>query len=124
MVGLVRRAYDGVPFCLTHIFLPPEIGRAVVSRGVMVEPGEVALRTVIAAVEAVSGAIAGARQSVTATMLGAEDASLIGSDPGTPVLQTDRVYYDQAATPLELAVSYFNPERYTYRLELSRRLPS
>jgi GntR family transcriptional regulator len=120
MAGWVRRAYDGVPFCLTHIFLPPDIGRAVMNHGVMVKAGEVASRTVIASVESISGGIAGAHQTVTATTLNAHQASLIGSAEGAPVLQTDRVYYDRTATPLELAISYFNPERYAYRLELSR----
>jgi DNA-binding GntR family transcriptional regulator len=124
MVGLVRRAHDGAPFCLTRIFLPPEIGRKVLDRGVLAEKGQVASRTVIGVIDEVAPQrIAGAHQSVTAEAISADAAALLECAAGDPVLRIDRVYYDLSGKPLELAISHFNPDRYTYRIELSRSLP-
>ncbi len=33
----------------------------------------------------------------------------------------DRLYFDAEDTPVELAVSYFDSERYSYRVKLRRR---
>lgn len=123
MVGLVRRAHDGTPFCLTRLFLPPEIGRKVLERGVLTEKGQVGSRTVIGVIDEVApGRIAGAHQSVTAEAISADAASLLECAAGDPVLRIDRVYYDLSGKRLELAISHFNPDRYTHRIELSRRL--
>ncbi len=40
--------------------------------------------------------------------------------PGDPVLRVDRLYTDDAAGPVELAVSYFDPAHYSYRVRLRR----
>jgi GntR family transcriptional regulator len=37
-----------------------------------------------------------------------------------PVAEQDR-YFDAEDTPVELAVSYFDPEHYSYRVKLRRR---
>jgi DNA-binding GntR family transcriptional regulator len=39
------------------------------------------------------------------------------------VLRIDRQYCDEAGHPVELAVSFFDPEHYSYRVRL-RRSPS
>ena len=36
-------------------------------------------------------------------------------------LRIDRLYFDAEDTPVELAVSYFDPEHYSYRVKLRRR---
>jgi GntR family transcriptional regulator len=36
------------------------------------------------------------------------------------LLRMDRLYFDQEGRNVELAVSHFNPARYSYRLELRR----
>jgi DNA-binding GntR family transcriptional regulator len=59
---------------------------------------------------------------VTSTSAAAETARLIECGEGAPVLRIDRLYYGTDGAPLELAVSHFNPDRYAYRLELSRRI--
>jgi hypothetical protein len=42
-------------------------------------------------------------------------------DPEDPVLRVDRLYFDDADEPAELAVSYFDPQHYSYRVKLKRR---
>ncbi len=39
---------------------------------------------------------------------------------GLPVLRIDRLYRDRELRPLEPAVNHFNPDRYSYRLQLRR----
>ena len=45
----------------------------------------------------------------------------LGCETGEPLLRIDRLYFDAEDTPVELAVSYFDPERYSYRVKLRRR---
>jgi DNA-binding GntR family transcriptional regulator len=34
----------------------------------------------------------------------------------------ERTYFDADGTPVETALSYYNPRRYSYRLELRRNM--
>ena len=45
----------------------------------------------------------------------------LGCDTGEPLLRIDRLYFDAEDAPVELAVSYFDPEHYSYRVKLRRR---
>jgi GntR family transcriptional regulator len=121
--GLFRRLHEGVPFSITEVSLPLAVGRRIVESGALQSPGEVLPSTVIGLVDELnSEPIAGAHQSITAAGVPAELAGYIDRRPDDHVLRIDRLYFDAAGRPLELAVSYFNPERYSYRLELRRRI--
>jgi DNA-binding GntR family transcriptional regulator len=39
---------------------------------------------------------------------------------GHPMLRVDRLYSDVSGRPVELSVSHFLPEQYTYRVTLRR----
>jgi GntR family transcriptional regulator len=39
------------------------------------------------------------------------------------LLRIDRLYFDAEDAPVELAISYFDPEHYSYRVRLRRRSP-
>ncbi len=67
--------------------------------------------------------IKGAEQSITAAAAPPSVARHLEFAPGQPVLRIDRLYTDDADTPVELAVSYFDPAHYSYRVRL-RRGPS
>jgi GntR family transcriptional regulator len=123
MSGLFRRLHDGVPFSITEVSLPLPIGRRIVDSGALVTPGEVLQSPVIGVVDQMNPEpIAGAHQSITATSVPVDLSELIDCQRNGHVLRIDRLYFDAAGRPLELAVSYFNPERYSYRLELRRRM--
>ncbi|MGI8447973.1 MAG: UTRA domain-containing protein, partial [Streptosporangiaceae bacterium] len=64
-----------------------------------------------------------AEQSITVAAAPASVAAHLEFTPGQPVLRIDRLYTDDADTPVELAVSYFDPAHYSYRVRL-RRGPS
>jgi GntR family transcriptional regulator len=121
--GLFRRLHDGVPFSITEVSLPLAVGRGIVESGALLTPGEVLRSTVIGPVDGMNREpIAGAHQSITAAGVPPDIAEYIDRRPDDHVLRIDRLYFDAAGRPLELAVSYFNPERYSYRLELRRRI--
>ena len=67
--------------------------------------------------------IKGAEQSITAAAAPPAAAGHLECAPGEPVLRIDRLYTDDADAPVELAVSYFDPAHYSYRVRL-RRGPS
>lgn len=119
--ALFRRLYEGAPFGVTEVFLPPAIGRQLLARKVLAKAGEIASRAIIGIVdEIVADGIAGAHQSITAVALPAEIADLLESVAETPALRIDRLYADVHGQPVELAVSHLDPSRYTYRVQLRR----
>ena len=64
--------------------------------------------------------IAEAAQSITVAGADAEVAAAVDCAAGHPMLRVDRLYSDSSGTPVELAVSHFLPEQYTYRVTLRR----
>jgi GntR family transcriptional regulator len=120
-VLVMRRHYDGLPFALTRVYLSPGLGKRLAEKDVFART--VPNATVIAAIEPlISHPIAGASQEVTAKPAPADVAGMIGCAPGEPSLRVQRLYFDTRETPVELAVSHYHPERYSYRIELRRRL--
>lgn len=116
------RLHEGVPFCYTRVHLPMWIGRKLRELpevAALAEPGARAPFTVIGLMNRVSERpIHSAAQDVTAVAADADVAHLLGRAPGMPVLRIDRLYRDRELTPLELAVNHFNPDRYSYRIQL------
>ena len=77
--------------------------------------------TVIGLVDAASRTpIAGAHQSIMGTALPIDLSSLLEVDAGTATI--DRLYFTADGEMVELAVSYYNPWRYSYRVQLRRTL--
>lgn len=123
MAVVIRRFHEQLPFCVSEIFLPLDVGRLVAESAALPAVGEPSSRTVISVVDELgAGAVVGAHQSITACPLPAEHAERVDCRPAEPVLRVDRLYFDAAGRGVELAVSHFNPHRYSYRLELRRRV--
>jgi DNA-binding GntR family transcriptional regulator len=121
MLALTRRAHDGTPFSVSRMAFPLDIGRAIAATGALRTPGEVTAATALSTVDAVAPRpIAGAQQSVTAVAVPEDVQPLLDLPTGSPALRIDRLYTDAIGTPVELAVTWFHPERYAYRVELSR----
>ena len=115
-----RRLHDGVPFVLTRVHLPEPVARSVLPSTDLTD-GAVSTSTVIGLTEPhLSEPIAEAAQSITVSVADDEIAAAVGCDRGHPMLRVDRLYSDAAGTPVELAVSHFLPEQYTYRVTLRR----
>jgi len=120
-VALVRR-HAGVPFCYTSVYLPPRVGQLLTGFGELAAAGRRSRVTVIGLIDTrLNGAVAAAEQSVSAAGAPAFAARHLGCGAGEPLLRIDRLYFDPEDTPVELAVSYFDPEHYSYRVKLRRR---
>lgn len=122
MYGLsfVRR-HQGVVFCHTSVWLPPETGGMLEGEPTLTTPGEVARTTVIGALASRGVQINGAEQQITARAADETDARRLPVQPGEPLLHVERLYIDVTGTPVEWAVSDFLPTHYTHRLHLGRR---
>jgi len=115
-----RRLHRREAFCLTHVFLPPRIGRKLADVSDLTDPGIRTNVTVIGLIESHGNDIAEAAQVITAVAATPELTDLLGCLPDTPVLHIERTYVDRRGEPLEYAVSDFLPEHYAHRLRLGR----
>jgi GntR family transcriptional regulator len=122
------RLHEGAPFCYTRVHVPMELGRRLrdlPELAGLAEPGARGRITVISLIERVSDhSIHSAWQNATAEAATTELARRLGCATGVPVLRIDRLYRDRELRPLELAVNHFNPDRYSYRLQLRRVDPA
>jgi len=123
VVGVTfRRLHAGRPFCLTTASVPLSVGRGLLDVAELAVPGVRRRMTVLSVVQLLAGSpIAEADQSITALAAPAHLADHIDVAPGHPVLRIDRVYFDADDRVLELAVNFFNPDRYSYRFRMGAR---
>jgi len=122
-VSFVRLHAD-IPFCYTSVYLPPPIGHLLAGADELASPGRRSRVTVIGLLDArMTGSITAAEQSISASAAPASATRHLAREPGEPVLRIDRLYFDGGDSPVELAISYFDPERYSYRVKLRRRSP-
>ncbi len=119
-VALVRLHAD-IPFCYTSVYLPPRIGQLLTDVDELSSPRRSRV-TVIGLIDSrMNGSITAAEQSISAAGAPAFAARHLGCDTGEPLLRIDRLYFDGEDTPVELAISYFDPEHYSHRVKLRRR---
>ena len=117
------RTHEGRPFCLTECVFPPEVGRLLEDVAELTTPGMRGRTTVIAELERrLADPIAEADQRITAVAATDDIADLLGCAAGSPLLRVDRTYTDTTGRPVELAVTHFLPELYSYRVRLSRNV--
>ncbi|KAA0111213.1 GntR family transcriptional regulator [Mycolicibacterium sp. P1-5] len=111
---------DGVPFVVTTVHLPDPVARLVFDSPELAD-GAVGTNTVIGVLEPhLDQPIAEAAQSITVAPADELVANALCCDIGHPMLRVDRLYSDTTGTPVELSVSHFLPEQYTYRVTLRR----
>ncbi|MGV0836775.1 GntR family transcriptional regulator [Mycolicibacterium thermoresistibile] len=115
-----RRMHGGVPFVSTVVHLPEPVAKHVAGRAELIT-GAVSPHTVIGLLEPhLAEPIDQAAQSITVAPADAGTAAAVGAAPGHPMLRIDRLYADRTGRPVELSVSHFLPEQYTYRVTLRR----
>lgn len=116
-----RRSHEGIPFCVTDVRLPASVAATLLATTRLGSPGEASGDTVIGLIEHhLDRQIAEALQSITVALADDDTAAALCCDPGHPTLRIDRLYLDEDGRPIELAVSHFLPERYSYRTRLRR----
>jgi DNA-binding GntR family transcriptional regulator len=115
-----RRTHEGTPICVTRVSLPPDVGRLLSDVPELQEPGATSTCTVLGLLDArLDDRVRDAEQSITVAPVPADAAGPLGTAASQPVLRIDRLYSD-AARPVELAVSWFHPDHYSYRVRLRR----
>jgi DNA-binding GntR family transcriptional regulator len=116
-----RRSHDGAPFCVTTVSVPPAVGAVLAAVPELTAAGAKSETTIIALLDArLPAPIAEADQSITVAAADAATAAQLGCRAGDPLLRIDRLYSDTAGRPVELAISHFLPELYSYRTKLRR----
>lgn len=115
------RIHEDTPFCHTTVHLPPTVGRLVENVSELVKPDADSQVTVIGLLDPLlPEPISEAEQSITVGTAPAEVATYLGCEHDQPLLRIDRLYLTSAGQPVELAISYFLPEHYSYRVRLKR----
>ena len=115
-----RRLHDGVPFVLTVVHLPESVAQPALGSAELAD-GAVGTNTVIGLLEPhLPEPIDAAAQSITVAAADDIVAGAVGCEPRHPMLRVDRLYSDTSGRPVELSVSHFVPEQYTYRVTLRR----
>jgi GntR family transcriptional regulator len=117
---VVRRLYERLPFVVIRIYLPPEPAKRMQDEGLPTDgPG-----TVIGTIERfIPFPVARVSQEITAVPTPADVSTIINCQPDEGILHTERLYHDADGTPVEFAISHYNPRRYSYRLEMQRSTP-
>jgi GntR family transcriptional regulator len=118
------RLHHGEAFSHTSVALPPRVAARLGDVKELASAGTVSPVTLIGLLDRVlDSPIQDAEQSITVGTARGEAAEGLGLEPGTPLLRIDRMYFDADGEPVELAISHFHPDRYSYRVRL-RRNPS
>ena len=114
-----RRLHDDVPFCVTTVHLPPAVAAPMAGGPPLDSPGATSATTIIAMVDT-RHPIVEAEQTITAVPAGPPATTHLNCSAGDPVLRIDRTYLSSDGAPVELAISHFLPEHYSYRVHLRR----
>ncbi|HYO20281.1 MAG TPA: GntR family transcriptional regulator [Dermatophilaceae bacterium] len=115
------RVHHGEPFSHTTAYLPPHVRSQLGDVEELASPGMLSPVTLIGLLDRVLNApIRDAEQSITVTTAAGEVAQSLVLPSGTPLLRIDRMYFDTGGDPVELAISHFHPDRYSYRVRLRR----
>ncbi len=119
-VMVTRRYYMRVPFVVTHVHLSPEVGGRMKSEASIPEGSGTVLGTLERSI--LPYPVAGVSQDITAVSAPPDISALVNCQPGEPILYVERTYFDINDDPVEWATSHYNPRRYSYHLELRRKM--
>ncbi|MGN9811582.1 GntR family transcriptional regulator [Micromonospora sp. BQ11] len=107
------RLADGLPMCLEEVWLPAErigdLDAAVVAGSLYEVLAERGVRP------------HHADQVISATVVDADQARLLGVAAFSPALRVDRITYAESGTAVERAESIYRADRYDFRITVTRR---
>jgi len=107
------RHLEGESFSFLTTYVPENIGRSY-SRD------DLATRPLLSLLERSGVVIGRAEQTLTATLADVEVSQALGLELGSPLLSIRRVVFDQEEAPVEYISALYRPDRYQYRMNLSR----
>ena len=107
------RSLEGEPLSCLTTHVPEAIGRSY-------ERGDLARTPLLTLMERCGVQVSSAEQVIGATLADTRVAPLLKVEIGAPLLQVTRTVYDQAQNPVEHLTALYRPDRYQYRMVLSR----
>ena len=107
------RRLEGEPFSYLTTYVPEDIGASF-------DREDLASTALLTLLERCGVEVSRAEQTITATLADAAVASRLKVDLGSPLLRITRIVYDQQDRPVEYIVGLYRPDRYQYRMALSR----
>ncbi|WP_210495542.1 GntR family transcriptional regulator [Microvirga antarctica] len=108
----VRSLADG-PFSMSTTFVLERIGRTYTQEELVAIP-------LIDLITRAGTAIGHVKQSITAALADEISAQRLGVQPGSPLLKLRRVFYDADNRPVDYVEIFYRPDRFEYRMTLSR----
>lgn len=107
------RRLEGEPFSYLTTWVPEDIGRTYSKRDVATKP-------LLMLLERGGVVVSSAEQTITATAADTVAAQALGVEIGAPLLRISRVVHDQTGRPVEYIVALYRPDRYQFRMNLTR----
>jgi GntR family transcriptional regulator len=107
------RSYRGTPLSHITTFVPEGIARSFGRR-------ELAAKPMLTLLEEAGVKVASAEQSISAKLADQAVAPLLEVGLGSPLLAVTRTVYDDAQTPVQFLRGLYRPDRYEYRMQLTR----
>ena len=107
------RHLEGEPFSHLVTYVPESVGRSFTREDLATTP-------LLILLERGGVEVNHAEQTLTATAADPEVANLLEVDLTTPLLRIQRIVYDQQDRPVEFITGLYRPDRYQYRMNLSR----
>lgn len=107
------RYLDGAPFSHLTTYVPSAIGRQFTAE-------ELSSLPLLALLERCGMTVDSASQTISATLADDVVARCLGADAGSALMKITRVVRDQNGKPVEFITALYRPDRYQYRMSLSR----
>jgi len=106
------RSHKGGPVSVLTTFVPAAVARF--------GRRNLAAKPMLQLLEEAGVKVAGAEQTVTAKLADPTSAPLLEVELGAPLLAVTRIVHDQAQRPVQLLRGLYRPDRYHYRMQLTR----
>ena len=107
------RSLEHEPFSYLTTHVPASVGRSF-------SADDLARVPLLSLLERCGVVVSSARQTLSATLADAHIAGLLGTQVGAPLLQINRVVYDQDERGVEYITGLYRPDRYQYQMTLNR----
>ncbi len=107
------RSLDGAPLSFTTSYVPAALGRTYGRKDLAAKP-------LLELLERAGVLIGSADQSIGAVRADAAVAPRLGVRVGSPLLSVTRTVFDQHGRPVEYIAILYRPDRYQYRMKLTR----
>lgn len=107
------RRLEGEPFSYLTTWVPEDVGRSYSKKDVATKP-------LLVLLERGGVLVSSAEQTITATGADVLSAQALAVEIGAPLLRISRVVHDQTGRAVEYIVALYRPDRYQFRMNLTR----